>query len=82
MFGALARLFRENGNKDIALATNISQIFFCFSTFSQFHPFLAQNRVGDSCMRIVEAEVERARIVDSEYANIKRDCKITWYSLS
>eukprot|EP01116_Phalansterium_solitarium_P019209 TRINITY_DN52_c3_g1_i1.p1 TRINITY_DN52_c3_g1~~TRINITY_DN52_c3_g1_i1.p1 ORF type:complete len:706 (+),score=285.03 TRINITY_DN52_c3_g1_i1:230-2347(+) len=59
LFGVLSRMLRDEALKDLDLATDIVYIFFCFSNFSAFHTFLAQNRVGDSCMRIVEFELER-----------------------
>jgi hypothetical protein len=56
------------------LAINIVYIFFCFSNFSQFHPFISQNRVGDTCMRLIDTEMERARNMDKEFENHKAEC--------
>ena len=42
---ALARVLREDWKKSIELTCNIIYIFFCFSTFSNFHKMLAQHKV-------------------------------------
>ena len=34
-------------------------MFYAYSNFSQFHPYLLQNQVGDTCMKIIEYEVLR-----------------------
>ena len=48
LFLALARVLREDWKKSIDLSTNISYIFFCFSTFSDFHRTLVQHKVKNS----------------------------------
>ena len=45
MFLALTRVLRDDFRKSIELSTNIIYIFFCFSTFSNFHPILIQHKV-------------------------------------
>ncbi|KAH9363526.1 hypothetical protein HPB48_005941 [Haemaphysalis longicornis] len=42
---ALARVLREDGRRDTQLATNLAYVFFCLSTFSQFHPVIAEYKV-------------------------------------
>ena len=69
----MARTLREQGGRELDLSINIAYIFFCFSNFSQFHPFLSQNRVGDSCMRIVESELDRAKVMDKDYMSTRKD---------
>jgi hypothetical protein len=59
LFGALSRLLREEGTKDLELGSTILLIFFSFSNFSQFHPFLSQNSVGSICLKIILVEIER-----------------------
>lgn len=46
MLSALARVLREDWRKSLELSTNIIYIFFCFSTYSRFHPVIVQYRVN------------------------------------
>ena len=75
MFGALIRLLREEGTKNIELAINVVYIFFCFSHFSQFHQFLSSNKVGDSCLRIVESELDRCKKLQDDIDQSKGNAK-------
>ncbi|XP_067118777.1 kinesin-associated protein 3 isoform X2 [Centruroides vittatus] len=59
LLGALARVLREDGRKSIDLSTNIVYIFFCFSTFSQFHSIIAQFKIGSLCMDLIDYELKR-----------------------
>ena len=43
---ALSRVLRDDWKKSIDLTTNIIYIFFCFSTFSDFHRLLTQHKVS------------------------------------
>ncbi|KAG0428550.1 hypothetical protein HPB47_024473 [Ixodes persulcatus] len=56
---ALARVLREDGRRNTPLATNLAYVFFCFSAFSQFHPLLAEHKLGSLCMDLVEHELRR-----------------------
>lgn len=56
---ALARVLREDGRRDTQLATNLAYVFFCLSTFSQFHPVIAEYKVGSICLDLVEWELRR-----------------------
>jgi len=38
---------------------NILETFFHFSRFSQLHPLLLQNKLGDTSMRIIDLELKR-----------------------
>lgn len=42
---ALTRVLRDDWKKSIQLSTNIIYIFFCFSTFSDFHGMLIHHKV-------------------------------------
>ncbi|GAB0192799.1 kinesin-associated protein 3 [Grus japonensis] len=44
--GALARVLREDWKQSVELATNIIYIFFCFSSFSQFHGIITHYKIG------------------------------------
>ena len=61
LLGALSRVLREDWKVSIDLSTNIIYVFFCFSTFSQFHPIIAHYKVGSLVMDIVEYEISRYR---------------------
>uniref|UniRef100_A0A8D3BMG9 Kinesin-associated protein 3-like n=1 Tax=Scophthalmus maximus TaxID=52904 RepID=A0A8D3BMG9_SCOMX len=56
---ALARVLREDWKQSVELATIIIYIFFCFSSFSQFHAVVSQYKIGALCMSVVEHELKR-----------------------
>lgn len=43
---ALSRVLREDWRKSLDLSTNIIYIFFCFSTYTKFHPVIVQYKVS------------------------------------
>jgi len=55
----MARVLREDWKKSTELTTNIVYIFFCFSTFSQFHAIIMQYKIGAMCMLVMENEIKR-----------------------
>lgn len=59
LLSALSRVLREDWRKSMELSTNIVYVFFCFSTFSQFHSLVLQYKIGSLCMEIVEFELRR-----------------------
>ncbi|XP_043270481.1 kinesin-associated protein 3 isoform X2 [Venturia canescens] len=59
LLSALARVLREDWKRSIELSTNIIYIFFCFSTYSQFHNIVVEYRIGSLCMEIIECELQR-----------------------
>ncbi|CAH1786263.1 unnamed protein product [Owenia fusiformis] len=63
---ALARVLKDDWKKSTELATNIIYIFFCFSSFSQFHGVISHFRVGALCMQIVEHELKKYDIWKQE----------------
>lgn len=86
LLGAITRVLREDGRKSIDLSTNIVYIFFCFSTFSQFHHVIAHFKIGSLCMDLIDYELKRheqwtedlakkRHILDSDKENVilKRD---------
>ncbi|KAF7654529.1 hypothetical protein LDENG_00068530 [Lucifuga dentata] len=70
--GALARVLREDWKQSVELATIIIYIFFCFSSFSQFHMVVSDYKIGALCMSVVEHELKR---YDSapENGSLRRD---------
>ena len=52
-------MLREDWKKSTELATNIIYIFFCFSSFTQFHGVILHFKIGALCMTIVEHEIKK-----------------------
>ncbi|KAG8182560.1 hypothetical protein JTE90_007297 [Oedothorax gibbosus] len=71
LLGALARVLREDGRKSIELSINIVHIFCCFSVFTQFHPVIAQHKVGSLCIDVVDSELKRYEQWTEEIAKKK-----------
>ena len=59
LMGALSRVLREEWRASLELTTNIIYIFFCFSTFTQFHPVILQHKIGSQVLDILQYEVGR-----------------------
>uniref|UniRef100_A0A3P9LD50 Kinesin associated protein 3 n=1 Tax=Oryzias latipes TaxID=8090 RepID=A0A3P9LD50_ORYLA len=57
--GALARILREDWKQSVDLATIIIYIFFCFSSFSQFHAVVSHHKIGALCMSVLDHELKR-----------------------
>uniref|UniRef100_K7G3A4 Kinesin associated protein 3 n=1 Tax=Pelodiscus sinensis TaxID=13735 RepID=K7G3A4_PELSI len=64
--GALARVLREDWKQSVELATNIIYIFFCFSSFSQFHGLITHYKIGALCMNIIDHELKRHELWQEE----------------
>jgi len=73
--GALARVLREDWKRSTELATNIVYIFFCFSSFSQFHGVIAHFKIGSLCMGIIEHELRKYDLWLDEL-NVKKQTNI------
>ncbi|XP_037073717.1 kinesin-associated protein 3-like, partial [Pollicipes pollicipes] len=72
MIGALSRTLREEWKKSTVLATNIVYIFFCMSTFSQFHGIVVKQKMGSLCMDMVDHELKRHAQWREDLARRKR----------
>lgn len=59
LLGALARVLSEDWRKSTELSTNIVYIFFCFSSFSQFHSVITHFKIGGLTMSILDNELKR-----------------------
>lgn len=59
VLGAMARVLREDWKKSTELTTNIVYIFFCFSSFSQFHSIIIHYKIGAMCVQVMENEIKR-----------------------
>ncbi|XP_072367313.1 kinesin-associated protein 3a [Scyliorhinus torazame] len=70
--GALARVLREDWKQSVELATNIIYIFFCFSSFSQFHGLITHYKIGALCMNIIDHELKRHDLWQEELHKKKK----------
>ncbi|XP_072244923.1 kinesin-associated protein 3a [Leuresthes tenuis] len=73
--GALARVLREDWKQSVDLATTIVYIFFCFSSFSQFHGLVTHFKIGALCMNIIEHELKRFDLWQEELQKKKAACE-------
>ncbi|CAL1579382.1 unnamed protein product [Knipowitschia caucasica] len=73
--GALARVLREDWKQSVDLASIIIYIFFCFSSFSQFHGVVCHYKVGALCMSVVEHELKRHDVWKEELRKKNKACE-------
>ncbi|XP_072555629.1 kinesin-associated protein 3a isoform X1 [Paramormyrops kingsleyae] len=73
--GALARVLREDWKQSMELATSIIYIFFCFSSFSQFHGLITHYKIGALCMGIIDHELKRYDLWQYELQKKKTPCE-------
>ncbi|XP_059618784.1 kinesin-associated protein 3 isoform X2 [Phlebotomus argentipes] len=66
---ALSRVLREDWRKSLDLSTNIVYIFFCFSTYTHFHPVIVNHKIGSLCMDVIDYELKR-------YEQMKNDVEM------
>jgi hypothetical protein len=59
VLSALSRVLREDWRKSLDLSTNIIYTFFCFSTYTRFHPVIVTYKIGSLCMDVIEHEPKR-----------------------
>jgi hypothetical protein len=53
ILNCLSRVLKEDSRKSIEVATHIIYTFFCFSSFSQFHPLLAYYKIGNLTVQVL-----------------------------
>ncbi|XP_068460778.1 kinesin-associated protein 3-like isoform X1 [Clinocottus analis] len=73
--GALARVLREDWKQSVELATIIIYIFFCFSSFTQFHGVVSHYKIGALCMSVVEHELKRHDVWREELRKKNKACE-------
>lgn len=73
--GALARVLREDWKQSVDLATIIIYVFFCFSSFSQFHAVVSHYKIGALCMSVVEHELKRYDVWREELRKKSKACE-------
>uniref|UniRef100_A0AAZ3RCC5 Kinesin-associated protein 3b n=1 Tax=Oncorhynchus tshawytscha TaxID=74940 RepID=A0AAZ3RCC5_ONCTS len=57
--GATLILHLARNPQSVELATTIIYVFFCFSSFSQFHGLVTHYKIGALCMNVMEHELKR-----------------------
>ena len=77
VLGALSRVLREDWRKSTELTTNIVYVFFCFSSFSQFHSIIIHQKIGAMCMQVMENEVKRYDQWSAELEKKKNNILLT-----
>ncbi|KAL3871441.1 hypothetical protein ACJMK2_039438 [Sinanodonta woodiana] len=70
LVGALSRVLREDWKKSTELATNIIYIFFCFSSFTQFHGVILHFKIGALCMTV--ADKDNKKLKDENEKSLKK----------
>ncbi|XP_045550518.1 kinesin-associated protein 3 isoform X4 [Salmo salar] len=73
--GALARVLREDWKQSVELATTIIYVFFCFSSFSQFHGLVTHYKIGALCMNVIEHELKRYDLWQDELQKKTKTCE-------
>uniref|UniRef100_K1Q1L1 Kinesin-associated protein 3 n=1 Tax=Magallana gigas TaxID=29159 RepID=K1Q1L1_MAGGI len=77
--GALARVLREDWKKSTELATNIVYIFFCFSSFTQFHDRKGKEEYEKSHQKyegLVKKQEQLLRVAYYLLLNLAEDLKV------
>eukprot|EP00494_Astrolonche_serrata_P022665 UN22922 len=59
LLNSLFRILQEDRKKNTELTTNILEILFCFSIYTEKHGILLENKIGDTCMKIIALEIKR-----------------------
>ena len=72
LVGILARTLRDEYKKNAELSVYLSAFFFVISTYSQLHPILIQNQIGDTTMKIIELNIDRYEERKRVIENIKK----------
>jgi hypothetical protein len=52
ILNCLSRVLREEWQRSVEVTTNIIYTFFCFSHFSQFHPLIANYKIGNLTVQV------------------------------
>lgn len=74
-FGVLARTLRDEFKKSMDLSLYLSTLFFMLSNYSQFHPILLQNQIGDSSIKILEHHIARHDLRRQDLESMKGEQK-------
>ncbi|XP_058816467.1 kinesin-associated protein 3 [Topomyia yanbarensis] len=66
VLSALSRVLREDWRRSLDLSTNIIYIFFCFSTYTNFHSVIVNYKIGSLCMDVIDYELRRYEQMKSD----------------
>ena len=72
VLNCLSRVLKEDWQRNIEMSTNIIYTFFCFSSFSQFHPLIAHYKIGALTVQIIEFELRRCETWEVELNKRKK----------
>ena len=73
VIGAMNRTLRDDFKKSLDLSMYLLNVFYAYSNFTEYHPFLIQNcKIGDACIIIIEYEIKRYRTRVQEYMDKKK----------
>lgn len=72
VLNCLARVLKEDWQRNIQVSTNIIYTFFCFSSFTQFHPLIAHYKIGALTVQIIEFELKRCETWELELNRRKK----------
>ena len=80
ILNCLSRVLKEDWQKNIQVSTNIIYTFFCFSSFSQFHPLIAHYKIGALTVKIIEFELKRCETWEQEMNKRKKGAETGFYA--
>ncbi|KAH0571284.1 Kinesin-associated protein [Spironucleus salmonicida] len=72
LLASLARTLRDDGLRNIEIATNISYIFFLLSRYEIYSPALITHKVVSSLVKMIEQEDKRYKVLYKEVAEKKK----------
>ena len=72
VLNCLARVLKEEWQRSLDVSTNIIYVFFCFSSFSQFHTLVAHHKIGNLTVQIIEYELKRCQEYEAELNRRKK----------
>ncbi|RNA35012.1 kinesin-associated 3-like [Brachionus plicatilis] len=73
ILNCLSRVLKEEWNRNIEVTTSIIYTFFCFSSFSQFHPLIAHYKIGNLTVQIIDFELRRCETWQNEIDRRKKN---------
>ena len=69
----VSRVLSEDRKKNNELVLNIMELFYVLSCYTQLHPLVLSNRIGDTSMKVIALELKRYEIrVEEEKSKKKK----------
>ncbi|KAJ3343361.1 hypothetical protein HDU93_008726 [Gonapodya sp. JEL0774] len=72
LLSALSRVLRDDSRRSIDLATHIAVFFFHLSLYPTYHHLVTSNKIGDACVKLIEAERKRSEVWEQEGKEVRR----------